>query len=113
MDWTPIHNSFWELSSCNPIDHPEYILPYGQTVDNEFIADGGQYDCLNRGDENPFLIRNITSKTWTQWINTPCPKDQYNEFRRCLGSKPDVCVNAACKYLLLIIIEEKYIEIKH
>ena len=105
MDWTPIHDAWGKLSTCNPIDHPEYILPYGQTVDNEFIADGGHYDCLNRGDENPFLIRNITSngtdadsKTWTQWINTPCPKNQYNEFRRCLGSRPDVCVKAICKY---------------
>ena len=109
MDWTPIHNTKWELSTCKPIDHPEYIMPYGQTVVNESIADGSQYDCLNRGDENPFFIRNsesngtdADSKTWTQWINTPCPnQNQYNEIRRCLGSRPDVCVNAVSKYILL------------
>ena len=109
MDWTPIRNDLGGLSTCKPIDHSEYIMPFAQTVDKNFIADGSQYHCLNRGDENPFLIRNsgsngtdADSKTWTQWINTPCPnQNQYNEIRRCLGSRPDVCVNAVSKYILL------------
>ena len=50
-NWKPIHT----LSTCTPINHPEYIMPFGQTVLNESIADGIQYNCLNRGDENPFL----------------------------------------------------------
>ena len=27
--WNPIDG----LSTCTPIDHPEYIMPFGQTVD--------------------------------------------------------------------------------
>ena len=103
MDWTPIHNTKWELSTCKPIDHPEYIMPYGQTVVNESIADGSQYDCLNRGDENPFFIRNSESNgtdadslTWTQWVNTLCENPEFE--RRCLGLRPDICAIDVCKY---------------
>ena len=82
-------------STCTPIDHPEYVMPFGQTVATEFIVDHRQFNCLNRGDEKPFLIKNSGSngteddiKTWTQWINTQCPR----EHRRCLGSRPDRCI---------------------
>ena len=104
MDWTPIQNDFWGLSTCKPIDHPEYIMPFAQTVDNAFIADGSQYHCLNRGDENPFLITKNETKTWTQWINTPCEDPDWE--RRCLGSNPNVCVMAEGKYILTILITQ-------
>ena len=88
--WNPID----KLSTCTPIDHPEYIMPFGQTVDSKLMADGTKFYCLNRGDANPFLIKKSSSndsQTWTQWINKPC---DYTTYRRCLGTRPDQCVNA-------------------
>ena len=106
-NWTPIRS----LSTCTPIDHPEYIMPYGQTINSVFINDTSHFYCLNRGDKNPFLIpnsesngTNADSNTWTAWINEPCPDDEDHWKRRCLGSRPDICVDAACKYILLRII---------
>ena len=43
----------------------------------------------------------------TQWHNTSCPNNAETEIihpRRCLGSRPDICVEASCKYILLKII---------
>ena len=98
MDWKQIES----LSTCTPIDHPEYILPFGQTFGNKFIADSNRFHCLNRGDTNPFSITNSgsngdedKSKTWTQWVNEPC---DYTSYRRCLGSTPDICVSSSSKY---------------
>ena len=89
-------------STCTPIDHPEYVMPFGQAVDNDLIADNSQFYCLNRGDKNPFLIKNsgsneteADSKTWSQWMNTSCPN---NQDRRCLGLVPDRCVDSFRKY---------------
>ena len=101
MNWTHIKY----LSTCTPIDHPEYKMPFGQTVDNAHIADHSQYNCLNRGDEDPFLIMNnesneTESKTWRQWLNIPCDKTR---LRRCLGSRPDRCVDASGKHILVNI----------
>ena len=99
MDWKPIPKLF----TCTPIDHPEYIMPFGQIADIDFKTDNSQSYCLNRGDANPFLNgTEADSKTWTQWLNTPCPETIRN--RRCLGSRPDLCVNAFCKYKLITII---------
>ena len=90
-NWKPVIRR----STCNPIDHPDYILPFGQTVDNGYIADHSQYHCINGGDENPFSIKNEAgSKTWTEWINEPCDLGFH---RRCLGSRPDKCLDAMCK----------------
>ena len=99
--WRPINF----LSSCTPIGHPEYTMPFAQTVEEKSIADGSQYHCLNRGDENPFAITisgsNGTeddSYTWTQWINTKCT--EYRPMhRRCLGSRPDLCIDAYGEYI--------------
>ena len=97
-NWTPIQHS----STCIPIDHPEYIMPFGQKVDISHITDSSQFYCLNRGDKNPFLITNSgsngtedDSNTWTQWLNKTCDKPIY---RRCLGSRPERCVIADSKY---------------
>ena len=96
-NWIPNNATF----ICTPIGHPEFVMPFGQTVATEFIVDHRQFNCLNRGDEKPFLIKNSGSngteddiKTWTQWINTQCPI----EHRRCLGSRPDRCVWSNCTY---------------
>ena len=96
--------SVYSFSTCPLIDHPGYIAPFGQTVISGLIADGNQYNCLNRGDENPFLITNsesneteTDSKTWTQWINTPCSEDVLRQERRCLGLSPEICVNSDSK----------------
>ena len=90
--------------TCTPIDHPEYIMPFAQSVDHQKMTDNSQFYCLNRGDKNPFLITNDgsngTSKTWTQWLNTSCPS---GNDRRCLGSRPDICIPAIgaqmCEFL--------------
>ena len=101
MDWS--QTNFF--STCTPIDHPDYIMPFGQTVKNELFTDDSQFYCLNRGDTNPFLAKTsgnneseADSKTWTQWMNTPCPEPYSITKRRCLGSTPDICVDASCKY---------------
>ena len=102
MDWKPIETLF----TCTPVDHPEYILPYGQTIIAELIKDKSHSYCLNRRDANPFLVTNGTEdvqKTWTQWVNTLCfGGNDYS--RRCLGSRPDDCVVAEGKYILLNMI---------
>ena len=106
MDWTPIRNDLGGLSTCKPIDHSEYIMPFAQTVDNAFIADGSQYHCLNRGDENPFLITKNETKTWRQWINTACDDLDFSDLeRRCLGSRPDVCVLAEGNYIQYLLLK--------
>ena len=97
MDWIQIASLF----TCTPIDHPEYVMPFGQTIDIYFKADDSQFYCLNRGDKNPFSITNsgsngTNSKTWTQLVNTAC---EYKRERRCLGSRPDRCADAIGKYL--------------
>ena len=102
MDWNPIYL----LSTCTPdmlIDHPKYIMPYGQTIVSKLIADNSHFYCLNRGDTNPFLSNgaDVDSKTWTQWVNTDCNEDT---FRRCLGLRPDICIDPISKYILIIII---------
>ena len=94
--WKPIASR----STCIPIEHPDYTMPYGQTVDDLLFADESQFYCLNRGDANPFLKTEDDSKTWTQWMNIPCPINQYSWERRCLGSRPDTCVEAICKFFL-------------
>ena len=48
-------------STCTPIDHPEFVMPFGQSVATEFMVDHRQFNCLNRGDEKPFLIKNSGS----------------------------------------------------
>ena len=97
-DWMPIYL----LSTCTTVDHPEYIMPYGQTIDSlidsDFIKDNDYFYCLNRGDTNPFLITNSeNNETWTQLVNLPCKYDE----RKCLGSRPDVCVVTSGTYMLL------------
>ena len=89
-------------TACIPIDHPEYIMPYGQTISRDLIIDESQFYCLNRNDTNPFFIINSSSngtedeqKTWTQWMNTLCV---YRSQRRCLGFRPEKCVEAISKY---------------
>ena len=106
MNWEPISL----LSTCIPVDHPEYTMPYGQTINSDLIATNSQFYCLNRGDTNPYLITNsesnetdADSKTWKQWMNEPCDEDLY-KLRRCLGLRPDICVDANCKYTFLKMI---------
>ena len=102
--WHP--NEFF--STCKPFGHPDYVMPFGQTVYTELMTDVTKFYCLNRADVNPFLTENDgsngtepDSKTWTQWINTPCEQDGY---RKCLGSRPDICVDAFCKYFIKSLV---------
>ena len=99
MDWRPIYF----LSTCRPIDHPEYIMPFGQTVNSDFIADGRQFHCLNRGDEDPFLITNSRSNGTETNGNTPCLNNQNRWKRRCLGSRQDICVSALGNYIYMLL----------
>ena len=92
MEWKQIYNQV----TCLPIDHPEYIMPYGQTINNQSTSDNSHFDCLNRGDENPFSITNIESnETWTQLVNMQC---KFVQQRRCLGLRPEICIDPSCKY---------------
>ena len=93
-----------DRTTCIPIDHPEYIMPYGQLINSDLITDNKKFYCLNRGTTNPFLITNsesnetdVDSKTWTQWVNTACESEYPEADRRCLGLRPDTCVWAAGK----------------
>jgi hypothetical protein len=94
--WNPIQ-TMTPHETCNSIIHPEYVLPFNQRIDKRLKSDGSQYNCFNRGDENPFHVTNgkingsEVEKTWLQWINTPCDS-VFIEDRRCLGSRPDHCV---------------------
>ena len=106
IDYGHWHQIF-SLTTCTPFDHPEYIMPFGQKIEKRSTTDSSQFYCLNRGDKNPFLITNrgsneteADSKTWTQWLDTPCPIIT-NRGRRCLGSRPDICVDPFCKYILI------------
>ena len=103
MDWIEIDS----FPTCKPVDHPDYIMPYGQKINSKLISDDDQFYCLNRGDKNPFLVTNSESnetdddsKTWIQWVNTPC-ENWYD--RRCLGLRPDKCVDSVRKYICLKI----------
>ena len=106
-DWVPIY----EHTTCISVDHPEYNMQYGQTIYKDLMTDDSHFYCLNRGDTNPFSITNSESNvtdadslTWTQWINEPCTDDEDHCKRRCLGLRPDICVFAVCKYILLKMI---------
>ena len=100
MDWIPIENQV----TCLPIDHPEYIMPYGQTINSDLITDNSTFYCLNRRYTNPFLITNSLTMTWTQRVNTLCEYPYTENGRRCLGLRPDICVYARSKYILLKIL---------
>ena len=86
-----------QYSMCKIVNHPEFIVQFGQQIKTTLTQDMYRYDCYNRGDENPYLRTksnnsgNDDRKNWVEWVNTPC---EYNDWRRCLGSRPDFCVEA-------------------
>ena len=69
----------------------------------------GSFNCLNRADERPFSKPNSGTATtnetenWLHVINKPCPRGKKS--RRCIGSSPDVCVQAFCKLFLKVSFE--------
>ena len=84
------------------------IASYGQWISENtenLVGTRGDniYHCLNRADEKPFLRgqkndTNSTEELWLQWVSTPCPFDEYDQLRRCIGRQPDQCVHAKCKF---------------
>ena len=113
MDWKPILNQISGISqlTCPTINHPDYVIPYGQTIDSDLMEDNNYFYCLNRGDTNPFLITNSERNvTWTQYVNKKCdgPNPDKKKNRRCLGLRPDMCIFATCKYRLLRMIQHSY-----
>ena len=102
MDWKPIVNKYTKIPqfTCLPVDQPKYITPYGQSINGDLEREYSQFYCLNRGDTNPFLITNGESNvTWTQYIKKECdgPNLTKTKNRRCLGLRPDICVDAQSK----------------
>ena len=60
------------------------------------------FHCLNRADEDPFAeagrqneIENDKKMSWTELVQEPCEKGK--AYRRCLGDRPDACVDPTCK----------------
>ena len=84
------------------------IASYGQWISENtetLVGKRGDniYHCLNRADEKPFFRgqkndTNSTEELWLQWVSTPCPFDEYDQLRRCIGRQPDQCVHAKCKF---------------
>ena len=75
------------------------IASHGQWIKENQIGDD-TYHCLNRADETPFFRskkngNNSTEESWLQWVRTPCTT--FRE-RRCLGMRPEQCVEANCKF---------------
>ena len=64
------------------------------------------YQCVNRGDENPFSKEGADEGTddWLKLVAEPCSElnrkceysscDYYRD-RRCLGHRPDLCVSSS------------------
>ena len=75
----------------------------GQWIQKKNKGDGMVFHCLNRGDENPFSEnkrKNATEEkskeTWMELVNMPC--DDGKKYRRCLGNRPDQCVDSIGKF---------------
>ena len=73
----------------------------GQWINKKERGDGKVFHCLNRGDENPFSEAKKQNepetgvkKNWMEWMKTPCP---FKYYRRCLGNRPDQCVESSGK----------------
>ena len=97
-EWKPLHDSFL----CSLSHLPNMTKHNGQWIEDEEAGDGRVYNCLNRMDETPFVQRrtknaskNASKKTWQEWVNEPC---DYISKRRCLGTRPDQCVDAISKF---------------
>ena len=88
-DWKSISEQW----VCSLAPQTDGIVPHGQLIEIGLRNDG-TYHCLNRADENPFLIKNYVNDTWLQWANTPCDN---SDARRCLGSNPEQCCLSYCK----------------
>ena len=93
-DWTPMRGSDANIKVKCAWDESDGH-PHGQWIEATEKADGLDYHCLNRQDEDPFLKKANTSETgkksWLENFETACP----NEQRRCLGNRADKCI---CKY---------------
>ena len=92
-------------TKLKPINNKKaFCKSSGQQIAALDMKDGKVYNCLNRGDENPYKpsenrnsneTDNSKKKTWLELVNEPCPGDFLH--RRCLGWRADQCVNADCK----------------
>ena len=63
--------------------------PRGQWIHPDDKLEGRYYHCINRTDENPFLMQKNTTDdiSWLEWVNSICDYWQ----RRCFGDKPNQC----------------------
>ena len=59
---------------------------------------GRLFHCLNRADEHPFVeagrqneAENNKKMTWAELVHEPCEKGE--NYRRCLGDRPDACTH--------------------
>ena len=103
-DWKPI--VFFSI--CPMMPQKNEITSFGQQIKVDQMEDAIEFNCLNRADENPFMIKkqlenNETEvNSWLQLVNKPCSEDDIifpfsSYFRRCLGVLPKQCIGADCK----------------
>ena len=98
---TPLHSTY---SKCPLIGKPGLFGVFNQQINSIAMNDRKVYECLNRGDENPFPVKGADKGTWkgNDWlklVTTTCPYTGY-ENRRCLGHRPEQCVKGRSKFLL-------------
>ena len=96
-------SSLWGQPDTNlkPLSHylkcplpgrPNVTGLYSQQILDLNVNDTRVYHCFNRGDENPFSPKKTDNgkADWLQLVKTPCEEGE--DFRRCLGYRPDKCV---------------------
>ena len=104
-------------SKCPLIGQVGFTRLYSQHVHKSSINDSKMYQCVNRGDESPFIKPNSNSLDhdgelavkkdddgWLKLVTKPCPGLDNAGQRRCLGHRPDQCVHAASPGTLIEIL---------
>lgn len=92
-----------EYYKCSSSPYHNITIVNGQWIKQVEKDDSLVYQCLNRGDENPFGRQKIredacqdgSNKNWRDCVETPC--EDYTK-RRCLGDRPDHCVYDSSKF---------------
>jgi hypothetical protein len=95
---TPFHE---EYSKCPLIGQSGFTGLYSQHIQKVSMNDSKMYQCVNRGDESPFSLDDKETDDWLELVTEPCPAQpiiwEWNApltHRRCLGQRPDQCVDA-------------------
>jgi hypothetical protein len=94
-DHTPFHQ---EYSKC-PLIGQSGFTGLSQQIQKISMHDSKMYQCVNRGDENPFSKKSSDEGTddWLKLVTKPCSKSRH---RRCLGHTPHQCIYVNGKKVL-------------